>query len=58
MTSGTFGPSFGAPVALGYAATANAKLNTPIKLLTRGKMHEAKVTKMPVVPSGYFTGKK
>ena len=58
VTSGTFGPSFGAPVALGYVATSHnkAKFGTEIKLKVRGKFQDAKVTKMPVVPSGYFTG--
>mmetsp|Transcript_29770 Transcript_29770/g.49798 ORF Transcript_29770/g.49798 Transcript_29770/m.49798 type:complete len:410 (-) Transcript_29770:196-1425(-) len=54
VTSGGFGPTFGAPVAMGYVATAHAKDGTDVQLSVRGKMLPAKITKTPFVTTSYF----
>ena len=56
VTSGGFGPTFGGPVAMGYVTTGNAKAETPVNLMVRGKPLPAKVAKMPFVPQNYFRG--
>ncbi len=47
ITSGGFGPSVGAPVAMGYVKTEFAKAETPVDLLVRGKAQPAQVFKLP-----------
>lgn len=54
VTSGTFGPSLKAPIAMGYVATASAKAGTEVMLKIRGKMQKAEITKMPFVESRYY----
>ncbi len=53
VTSGTFGPSVGAPVAMGYVAAEYAKLDTPVGLDVRGKVRSARVAKMPFIQKRY-----
>jgi len=53
ITSGGFGPSANAPVAMGYVETAFAADGTPVELMVRGKPLPATVTKMPFVPHTY-----
>jgi aminomethyltransferase len=54
VTSGTFGPTVNAPVAMGYVSTANSKVGTEIMLSIRGKMQKAVVAKMPFITPGYY----
>lgn len=54
ITSGSFGPSYGKPIAMGYVLTEYAKEGTEISLSLRGKKIPAQVTKMPFVPTNYF----
>ena len=54
ITSGGFGPSAGGPVAMGYVTIENAKIDTPINLMVRGKAMPAKVVKMPIVKQSYY----
>jgi len=54
VTSGTYGPSLKAPIAMGYVETAMAKAGTDVMLKVRNKMQKAQVTKMPFVPSNYY----
>jgi aminomethyltransferase len=54
ITSGGFGPSFGAPVAMGYVGLENAADGTAIMLNVRGKMMPAQVSKMPFVECHYY----
>ena len=54
LTSGGFGPSFNGPVAMGYVNIAHGADETPVQLSVRGKMHTAKVTKTPFVPTDYY----
>jgi aminomethyltransferase len=56
VTSGGFGPSVGAPIALGYVASALAKPGTELGLLVRGKPLPAKVVTLPFHPHAYFRG--
>ncbi|MGQ7819111.1 glycine cleavage system aminomethyltransferase GcvT [Metapseudomonas furukawaii] len=56
VTSGGFGPSLGAPVAMGYLASAHAALDTEVWALVRGKRVAMKVAKTPFVPQRYYRG--
>lgn len=53
VTSGGFGPSVGAPVAMGYVAPEAAKVDTALDLLVRGKPIPARVAKLPFVAHRY-----
>ena len=53
ITSGGFGPSANAPVAMGYVETAFATEGTPVELMVRGKPLPAAIAKMPFVPHTY-----
>jgi aminomethyltransferase len=53
ITSGGFGPSVDAPVAMGYVAAAHAKAGTPLSLMVRGKALPAKVAKLPFITKRY-----
>ena len=53
VTSGGFGPSAGAPVAMGYVEAGHAAPGTPLHVMTRGKALEAHVAPMPFVMHGY-----
>lgn len=52
VTSGGFAPSIGAPIAMGYVATAH--LNSPLEAEVRGKRVPLTITQMPFVPHRYF----
>lgn len=56
ITSGGFGPSLNAPVAMGYVETAFAADGTEIDLMVRGKPVPARVAPMPFVPNRYKRG--
>ncbi|HEX3430568.1 MAG TPA: glycine cleavage system aminomethyltransferase GcvT [Rhizomicrobium sp.] len=56
VTSGSFGPSANAPVAMGYVETAFAREGTEVDLLVRGKGLPARITAMPFVPHRYKRG--
>ncbi len=53
VTSGGFGPSLNAPLAMGYVEAAFASDGTPLDLMVRGKPMPALVTSMPFVPHTY-----
>ncbi len=53
VTSGSFAPSLGLPVAMGYVASVQAKPGTPVKLIIRGAPHAAAVVPMPFVAHRY-----
>lgn len=53
VTSGGFGPSLNAPLAMGYVESAFASDGTPLDLMVRGKPMPALVTSMPFVPHTY-----
>lgn len=56
VTSGGFGPSVGAPVAMGYVETAFGETGTPLNLIVRGKPLPAVVADMPFTPNNYYRG--
>ena len=53
ITSGGFGPSLNAPIAMGYVETEFSVTGTPVDLLVRGKALPAIVSAMPFVPHTY-----
>ncbi|MBX3454697.1 glycine cleavage system aminomethyltransferase GcvT [Ferrovibrio sp.] len=53
ITSGGFGPSVDAPVAMGYVAAASAAIDTSINLLVRGKPLPARISAMPFITKRY-----
>jgi aminomethyltransferase len=53
VTSGGFGPSANAPVAMGYVETPFAREGAEIDLMVRGKALPARVASMPFVPHRY-----
>jgi aminomethyltransferase len=53
ITSGGFGPSLNAPVAMGYVDSAFATDGTELDLIVRGKPLPARVAPMPFVPHRY-----
>ncbi|NVK40214.1 MAG: glycine cleavage system aminomethyltransferase GcvT [Oceanospirillaceae bacterium] len=56
VTSGTFGPSAGASIAMGYVATPFAALDTVVYAEVRGKKLPMTVSKMPFVEQRYHRG--
>jgi aminomethyltransferase len=56
VTSGGFGPTLNAPVAMGYVDAAHAKTGTRVSLMVRGKPLPATVADMPFVPHTYYRG--
>lgn len=53
ITSGGFGPSLGAPVAMGYVARAHAADGTALELMVRGRAIPARIAATPFVPHRY-----
>jgi aminomethyltransferase len=53
VTSGGFGPSVDAPVAMGYVATGHAAPGTKIELMVRGKARPAEIVPLPFFPTRY-----
>jgi aminomethyltransferase len=56
VTSGGFGPSFGAPVAMGYVATHAAKTGTGLLADVRGKRLPVEIHALPFTPHRYRKG--
>ena len=56
VTSGGYGPSVGAPIAMGYVAPAYASVGTPIGLVVRGRPLSARVAALPLYPHAYYRG--
>jgi aminomethyltransferase len=56
VTSGGFGPTLNAPVAMGYIDAAHAKTGAQVSLIVRGKPLPATVAAMPFVPHTYYRG--
>lgn len=53
VTSGTFGPTVQAPIAMGYVPSALAAVGSPVIARVRGKPISGTVVKMPFVPHRY-----
>lgn len=58
ITSGCPAPSLGNNIAMGYVPTEFSKNGTNVNVKIRDKMYKALVTKMPFVPSHYYTKSK
>lgn len=53
ITSGGFGPSVDAPVAMGYVRADLAQPGTPVELMVRGKARAGEVCALPFVDHNY-----
>ncbi|MEC8918492.1 MAG: glycine cleavage T C-terminal barrel domain-containing protein, partial [Pseudomonadota bacterium] len=56
VTSGSFGPSIGAPVAMAYVAIEAAEKGTTLYADVRGKRLPMTLSAMPFVPANYYRG--
>ncbi len=56
ITSGGFGPTANAPVAMGYVNTQNCAEGTELSAIVRDKPVPVKVAAMPFAPHRYFRG--
>ncbi len=56
ITSGGFGPTVNAPIAMGYVPTAQATAGTPLALMVRNRLLPAKVAALPFAPQRYYRG--
>ena len=56
VCSGGFGPTLGAPLAMGYLDTAFTPVDTEVWAIVRGKRVPMKVSKMPFVAQRYYRG--
>ena len=56
VTSGGFGPSVNAPVAMGYVEQSFAAVGTKLNAIVRGKPVAIEVAKTPFFPQRYFRG--
>ncbi len=53
VTSGTYGPSAGGPVAMGYVPPEYAETGNSVGVIIRGRRHEAQISALPFVPHRY-----
>lgn len=53
VTSGGFGPTVGAPIAMGWVEASLAAPGTELDVLVRGKAIPARVATLPFVPAGF-----
>jgi aminomethyltransferase len=56
VTSGGFGPTVGAPVAMGYVGSGHHAPGTIVQALVRGKQLPAEVVRLPFVERSYYRG--
>lgn len=56
VSSGGFGPTLAAPVAMGYVDAAHAAIDSQVWAMVRGKRIPMKVAKTPFVPQRYYRG--
>jgi aminomethyltransferase len=54
VTSGGFGPTVGAPIAMGYVTSDFASRGQPVAIEVRGRMLTAIVAALPFVPHRYY----
>ena len=54
VTSGGFGPSVGAPIAMGFVERGHAAVGTPVALVVRGRPLSARIAAMPFQPHAYY----
>lgn len=56
VTSGGFGPTLGAPVAMGYVQASHVPVGSDVWAIVRGKRVAMKVAKTPFVEQRYYRG--
>eukprot|EP01059_Diplonema_ambulator_P011922 TRINITY_DN2198_c1_g1_i1.p1 TRINITY_DN2198_c1_g1~~TRINITY_DN2198_c1_g1_i1.p1 ORF type:complete len:144 (+),score=39.81 TRINITY_DN2198_c1_g1_i1:30-434(+) len=56
VTSGTFAPSTGQKIAMGYVNRNLQKIGTKLRVEVRGKVSPAEVVRAPFVPHRYYRG--
>lgn len=56
VCSGGFGPTLGAPVAMGYVKACHVPADSEVWAIVRGKKVAMKVAKTPFVPQRYYRG--
>ena len=56
VTSGGYGPSVNAPIAMGYVAASHAAAGTALSLVVREVKRPAHVAPLPFVPNRYYRG--
>jgi aminomethyltransferase len=56
ITSGTFGPSVQAPVAMGYVENSFSQIDTKVFLEIRGKKYPASISNLPFYKKNYVKG--
>ncbi len=56
VTSGGFGPSVNAPVAMGYVTQPHSAIGTRLSAIVRGKPVAMEVVKTPFFPQRYYRG--
>ena len=54
VTSGTHSPVLKRAISMAYVSPAHAAIGTKLKVVVRGKLGDAEVTKMPFVPTKYY----
>ena len=54
VSSGTFSPTLGKPVAMGYVKSSASEMGRSLKTIVRDKAHDAVITKLPFVKNNYF----
>jgi aminomethyltransferase len=54
ITSGTFSPSLGRPVAIGYVPSEKSSAGTELAVEVRGRLNPIIVSKMPFVKANYY----
>jgi aminomethyltransferase len=56
VTSGGYGPSVGAPIAMGYVESTSSTPGGSVNLMVRGRPLAARLAAMPFHPHSYFRG--
>lgn len=56
VTSGGFGPSVGAPIAMGYVDSGHAAEGAALALVVRDVPRPARVARLPFLPARYYRG--
>ncbi|MGV8842480.1 MAG: glycine cleavage system aminomethyltransferase GcvT [Pseudomonas sp.] len=56
VCSGGFGPTLGAPLAMGYVQSSHNALDSEVWAIVRGKRVAMRVAKTPFVPQRYYRG--
>ncbi|MFT4563141.1 MAG: aminomethyltransferase [Gammaproteobacteria bacterium] len=54
ITSGSYSPSLGVPIAMGYVDQSHCALGAQVEVEIRGRKHELRVTELPFVPHTYY----